>query len=81
MPINIYTMTEWPFCGICGFFYCFIISKEVQTIDTGGNTTCCQLTAYSGSQIIVFNRKKESSNLSYCSRLLILFLGTLLLIP
>ena len=39
MPIIKYTVGGWLLQGICGFFYCFIISKQVQAINTGGSTT------------------------------------------
>ena len=39
MPIIKYTVGGWLLQGICGFFYCFIISKQVQAINIGGSTT------------------------------------------
>lgn len=45
------------------------------------STTRHQPTAYSGRQIIIFHKKGESSNLGCWTRLPVLFLITLLLIP
>lgn len=46
-----------------------------------GSTSCHQPTVYSGRRIIVFRKKGESSNLGCWTRLPVLFLITLLLIP
>ena len=34
-----YTVPGWLLQGICGFFYCLIISKQVQAINIRGSTT------------------------------------------